>query len=142
MALPLFFFIRSCRQSVATMNSSYASPSSSSSNNNNNPTWTADFNTDDLDLFPPSGKRLAPVGANAEDDALLDENEATLDKAKAELELMQEEQQLLLLGGGGGGGEGDACELKRRLREMEDEQEELNSSLMSMTSHFAKVRTH
>ena len=29
--------------------------------------------------------------------------------------------------------------LKRRIKEMEEDQEELNSSLMALTSHFAKV---
>ena len=43
-----------------------------------------------------------------------------------------------------GAGSGDQVEdkkLKKKLREMEEEQEELNSSLMAMTSHFAKVKS-
>ena len=34
-----------------------------------------------------------------------------------------------------------ASELRQRIREMEDDQEELNNSLMALTSHFAKVKT-
>ena len=41
----------------------------------------------------------------------------------------------------GGGGDEETEELHRKIEEMEMEQEELNDSLMSMTSHFAKVRT-
>ena len=93
--------------------------------------WTNDDENDSDDFdscFPPAGQRLAPVGANADDDAAV----------------MKE----LKLGGGGG----DSCEpampesaastaqLELRLQELEDEQEELNSSLLAMTSHFAKVR--
>ena len=47
------------------------------------------------------------------------------------------------MGGGGvgsGGHDGGLTEdLHRKIEEMEQEQEELNDSLMSMTSHFAKV---
>ena len=35
--------------------------------------------------------------------------------------------------------DGAASELRQRLREMEEDQEELNNSLMALTSHFAKV---
>jgi hypothetical protein len=34
---------------------------------------------------------------------------------------------------------GAASELRQRIREMEEDQEELNNSLMALTSHFAKV---
>ena len=82
----------------------------------------------DLDLFPPTSTRLAPVGANAEDDAAR--------KAEVMRSLLSEaEQQEAHMCD-----DGDAHELRRRLEEMEEEQEELNSSLMSMTSHFAKVK--
>ncbi len=36
--------------------------------------------------------------------------------------------------------DGAASELRQRLREMEEDQEELNNSLMALTSHFAKVK--
>jgi gamma-glutamylcysteine synthetase len=42
----------------------------------------------------------------------------------------------------GGGAEvevAEASHLHERIRQMEEEQEELNASLMDMTSHFAKV---
>ena len=35
---------------------------------------------------------------------------------------------------------GAASKLHQRIREMEEDQEELNNSLMALTSHFAKVR--
>jgi hypothetical protein len=38
--------------------------------------------------------------------------------------------------------DGAASELRQRLREMEEDQEELNNSLMALTSHFAKVKKH
>ena len=63
-------------------------------------------------FFPPASQRLAPVGA-AQEEA----------REAAKMPGMKEE---------------DAT-LKRKLREMEEEQEELNASLMAMTSHFAKV---
>jgi len=39
-------------------------------------------------------------------------------------------------------GDSDQLELnlKRRIKEMEEDQEELNNSLMALTSHFAKVK--
>ena len=85
-------------------------------------------------------QRLAPVGANADD-----EDAGGDDARKAEImrSLMSEAEQqeaMMMLSCGGGGNAGEATELRQRLMEMEEEQEELNSSLMSMTSHFAKVR--
>jgi len=35
---------------------------------------------------------------------------------------------------------GNATELKKKIKAMEEGQEELNSSLMGLTSHFAKVK--
>ena len=42
---------------------------------------------------------------------------------------------------GGSEDTGAASKLRQRIREMEEDQEELNNSLMALTSHFAKVRS-
>ena len=116
------------------MTSSY-DPSTSTSSAKK---WQCDSNASDaeseLDLFPPRGKRLAPVGANADDD-----DDSSCRKAEVLRTLMCEAEQQQLMQQQGGGSAGEAEELRRRLREMEDDQEELNTSLMSMTSHYAKV---
>ena len=98
----------------------------------------------DLDLYsdeelrPPAGKRLAPVGQAANEE---DEQPSKM-KSEGGAMTLDSGAMFAALGGGGMGGgcgSGDADELQRRIEEMEEEQEELNSSLMSMTSHFAKV---
>ncbi|TRY70760.1 hypothetical protein TCAL_04878 [Tigriopus californicus] len=103
------------------------------------PTYQSEDDYDDLfsdeDSAPPKGKRLAPVGQAANEDemsgqicGMLKNNENPhfrhdfADFSKAN------------------GSDGCSQELKRRIEEMEEEQEELNNSLMSMTSHFAKVQ--
>ena len=114
-------------------NSRYLSPPSS------NKLWQISSDSDDeggeststdpeeLDFarrsFPPVGKRLAPVGANAEED--------NKSKSMAD-ELLQKSSSSVMI-------DEDSHELKEQIRRMELEQEELNDSLMSMTSHFAKV---
>ena len=86
------------------------------------------YSDDDFDLYPPRGKRLAPVGAASNED--------------------ENSHAMTAYGDGGGlGGNlpqpqaltSDNNQLEERLRQMEEDQEELNSSLMSLTSHFAKV---
>ena len=82
------------------------------------------YSDDDFDLYPPRGKRLAPVGAASNED---------------------ESSHAMTSYCDGGGGHlpqpltSDNNQLEERLRQMEEDQEELNSSLMSLTSHFAKV---
>ena len=66
---------------------------------------------DDFELRPP-GKRLGPVGQDREDWA----------REEADRE------------------EGGAGDLVERVKQMEEEQEELSSSLMALTSHYAKVQ--
>ena len=93
----------------------------------------------DDDFYPPAGKRLAPVGAAA--------NEEEDMKVSAVMRPLQQAQpsSLLLHGHGGsmcsGSGTVVNNQLEERLRQMEEDQEELNTSLMSLTSHFAKVVT-
>lgn len=128
---------------------------------------TAKFsNSDDDDsdsVPPPTGKRLAPVGANEEDDRkqrMLEDatpppasaSTASASAASAAPNAHGLTAQSSVEGGAAsaasevelfaadGEGDDDAGELKRRIREMEEEQEELNTSLMGMTSHFAKVK--
>ena len=45
------------------------------------------------------------------------------------------------MNGGSEDANGAASKLRQRIREMEEDQEELNNSLMALTSHFAKVRS-
>ena len=91
-----------------------------------------DGNASDCYL-PPSGQRLAPVGA-AQDQDEVDGGGAGKKMPAAEAGDGDAASSSLLMSPGHDEG------LKRKLREMEDEQEELNASLMAMTSHFAKVR--
>ena len=77
------------------------------------------YSDDDFDLYPPRGKRLAPVGAD------FNEDETSMAYCSSGLP-----QPLSA---------SDNNQLEERLRQMEEDQEELNSSLMSLTSHFAKV---
>ena len=78
------------------------------------------YSDEDLDLFPPSGKRLAPVGAASNED------EPTMASVSPRMKLSLNEPQ--------------NNQLEERLKQMEEDQEELNSSLIQLTSHFAKVR--
>ena len=88
---------------------------------------------DDFDLYPPSGKRLAPVGAASNEDFDMDSTGNGLASA-ASFEASG-------LGNPNfSASDGLSHVLEERLRQMEEDQEELNTSLMSLTSHFAKVR--
>ena len=78
------------------------------------------YSDEDLDLFPPSGKRLAPVGAASNED------EPSMASVSPRMKLSLNEPQ--------------NNQLEERLKQMEEDQEELNSSLIQLTSHFAKVR--
>lgn len=71
----------------------------------------------------PWGKRLAPVGANDDDDEKLEVNVASFDPIDPSNQSRE-----------------DSKELQRRILEMEQDQEELSNSLMALTSHFAKVQ--
>ena len=91
------------------------------------------YSDDDFDLYPPSGKRLAPVGAASNEDE--DMKGSAMRPPLPSLQLHN-----------GGSMPSSGCnsstvnnQLEERLRRMEEDQEELNSSLMSLTSHFAKV---
>jgi len=87
-------------------------------------------------FVPPPGRRLAPVGGNEkekEDDDCFKAfaaERAGKDSPNKKAAMAAEE---------GDEADVDGDSLKEKLRRMEDEQEELNSSLMAMTSHFAKV---
>ena len=93
----------------------------------------------------PPGKRLAPVGANDDDEMI---NTKDSDKEYS----VESSPGYNTVGGGSsrfwggsGGGNGEANhginkELEEKVKSLERDQEELNSSLMSMTSHFAKVQ--
>ena len=84
------------------------------------------YSDDDFDLYPPRGKRLAPVGAASNEDEASHAMTAYGDGSGLNLP----QPQALT---------SDNNQLEERLRQMEEDQEELNSSLMSLTSHFAKV---
>ena len=100
------------------------------------------FSEDDEDYFPPKGQRLAPVGAASTED---EDSMATSCPAKAKGR--ETDDSSTENGGSGGGllmgdgrnGDGGHLALEEKLRQMEEDQEELNTSLMSLTSHFAKV---
>ena len=77
------------------------------------------YSDEDLDLFPPSGKRLAPVGAASNEDEPM--------ASASPNPLMS--QSLI----------SNSNELEERLKQMEEDQEEMNSNLIALTSHFAKV---
>ena len=93
----------------------------------------------------PPGKRLAPVGANDDDEMI---NTKDSDKEYS----VESSPGYNTVGngssrfwGGSGGGNGEANsginkELEEKVKTLERDQEELNTSLMSMTSHFAKVQ--
>lgn len=83
------------------------------------------YSDDDFDLYPPSGKRLAPVGAASNEEE---------DMKGA----MRPPPSLQLHNGSMSSGTVHNP-LEEKLRQMEEDQEELNTSLMSLTSHFAKV---
>ncbi len=96
---------------------------------------------------PPPGKRLAPVGACHEDEL------ASCSTAAATSMLQNKTSSSSTLGSPlaaiAPANIGDQTDdlrqsrslLERRLKEMEEEQEELNNSLMGITSHFAKVKS-
>ena len=75
------------------------------------------YSDDDFDLYPPKGKRLAPVGAASNEDEI-------------GVKMAWNQDQIVT---------SDNNQLEERLKQMEEDQEELNNSLMSLTSHFAKV---
>ncbi len=85
------------------------------------------FYSEDDDYFPhpPAGKRLAPVGAASNEDEVMDQTQA-----KAVNNLIPPANMSTVSSNN---------DLEERLRVMEEEQEEMNESLMSLTSHFAKV---
>ena len=112
-----------------------------------------------IEDHPPPGKRLAPVGANAEDDDEEVEQAGDAKSIKSRTQSVDLESNFssdFWLGGGGGGGNNDEAtaaapvmaaaaaanseKLEAHIRQLEEDQEELNNSLMSMTSHFAKVQ--
>ncbi len=112
---------------------------------------------DEFATVPPPGERLAPVGGNAEEegDGSCNKINMTVSKLSKEDSFENFVDSRLDVGGGNGNARdaghqdemnpkdakdaGKSVELERRIMEMEEEQEELNSSLMEMTSHFAKV---
>ena len=115
----------------------------------------AKFDDEDDDNFflgdaeaypPPPGKRLAPVGANAEDD----ENSLAKDSSDKEHSVVSspgfstggDQMSSRFWGSGSAIGDnyGGNKELEDKIKSLERDQEELNNSLMSMTSHFAKVQ--
>ena len=83
------------------------------------------YSDDDFDLYPhpPRGKRLAPVGAASNEDEISNVMAAYSNDGQFNLE----------------NSTSDNNQLEERLKQMEEDQEELNNSLMSLTSHFAKV---
>ena len=93
---------------------------------------------DEFDLYPPSGKRLAPVGAASNEDEDMNFNGAST---------LQNPMSMTASNGLGlcerpmpaSDGGLESAVLEEKLRQMEEDQEELNTSLMSLTSHFAKV---
>ena len=98
-------------------------------------------------LPPPPGKRLAPVGANDEDEM---NNSKDSDKEYS----VESSPGFNTKGGSrfwgssiGGSAATSGCEsngynkeLEEKVKSLERDQDELNTSLMSMTSHFAKVQ--
>ena len=106
----------------STMNGLHKVPRSQQSS----PSCQNYYSDDDYDLFPPSGTRLAPVGAasNEDEDIMASKNLAASSSSDFSSTAVASA----------------STELEERLRQMEEDQEELNSSLMSLTSHFAKVR--
>merc|ERR1719270_2690625 len=84
------------------------------------------YSDDDFDLYPhpPRGKRLAPVGAASNEDEISNVMAAYSNDGQFNLE----------------NSTSDNNQLEERLKQMEEDQEELNNSLMSLTSHFAKVQ--
>lgn len=107
------------------------------------------YSDDDFDLYPPTGKRLAPVGAASDEQSMTSCQDGLVSDAEAQLAGGSD-----CSAGGGGGlagilttdggpfaahGASNNHLLEERLRQMEEDQEELNTSLMSLTSHFAKV---
>jgi hypothetical protein len=90
------------------------------------------YSDDDFDVYPPSGKRLAPVGAASNEDEDMASKRATIASSSStatSMAMMSISSNSSTINN----------ELEDRLKQMEDDQEELNSSLMSLTSHFAKV---
>ena len=88
---------------------------------------------------PGSATTSCRCSNSTAEDALGGDNLATLSAVTSPTALWPPQS----IGGDGGGGGG--CEeegLSKRIVEMEEEQEELNNSLMEMTSHFAKVHFH
>ncbi len=110
--------------------------------------WSANDDDDDDDDFsyslpPPAGKRLAPVGGNdADEEKKEDEEQEKKKNMVMEQHNGPKKSSFSYENDDGCSDLENGCDddiLKQRIREMEEEQEELNSSLMSMTSHFAKV---
>lgn len=101
------------------------------------PTYHSEDDYDDLfsdeDNAPPKGKRLAPVGQAANEDEMSGQICGMLKNESGHFRHDFADFSK------SNGNDGCSQELKRRIEEMEEEQEELNNSLMSMTSHFAKV---
>ena len=82
---------------------------------------------DGVDACPP-GKRLAPVGANDDDE----KDEGIMNRTQSlDLDPSTFWSEST---------EGSNQELENKIRRLEEDQDELNNSLMSMTSHFAKVQ--
>ena len=116
--------------------------------------FSEDEEDEDSELFlPPAGKRLAPVGGNAEEDSSdgrKKDDKKTTDKMESSSSVDNFDSFVDARMGStvsaspdvsnAPGSPGEDAALKRRLARMEEEQEELNDSLMAMTSHFAKVR--
>lgn len=104
------------------------------------------YSDDDFDIFPPpTGKRLAPVGAASNDDEMdscqpgSSGKSAMSNRAASALSNGDEACFDGALGTLRGSSESNSQMLHEKLRQMEEDQEELNTNLMSLTSHFAKV---
>ncbi|CAB4063471.1 unnamed protein product [Lepeophtheirus salmonis] len=88
--------------------------------------------TDEEEDFGPPGTRLAPVGANDEDNKGLAQEFAA--EIISKINSMEKVENVTFPS------EDSVQDLNLKLKEMEDNQEELNASLIAITSHFAKVQ--
>ena len=91
----------------------------------------------------PPGKRLAPVGANDEDEISItkdSDKEYSLHSSPGFNSVNGESRYWVVSDGANHNKNGVNKELEEKVKSLERDQEELNSSLMSMTSHFAKVQ--
>ena len=93
----------------------------------------------------PPGKRLAPVGANDDDEMINSKDSDKEYSVESSPGYNNVGNVSSRFWGGSGGSNSEANnginkELEEKVKTLERDQEELNTSLMSMTSHFAKVQ--